>query len=131
VESFKSTLDEVREADILIHVADISNKSFEDHINVVNQTLLDIKAHDKPTILVFNKIDAFRYVKKEEDDLTPATRENLSLSDLKKSWMSTMNNKVIFVSAVKKENLEELRETLYEMVKEQHVKRYPYNKLLY
>src|ERR1051326_96136 len=78
VESFKSTLDEVREADILIHVADISNKSFEDHINVVNQTLLDIKAHDKPTILVFNKIDAFRYVKKEKDDLTPATRENRS-----------------------------------------------------
>lgn len=131
VESFKSTLDEVREADILIHVVDISNKSFEDHINVVNQTLTDIKAHDKPTILVFNKIDAFKYSKKDEDDLTPITRDNLSLADLQKSWMSKLSGKVIFISAVKKENVDELRKTLYEMVKDLHMKRYPYNKLLY
>jgi GTP-binding protein HflX len=132
VESFKSTLDEVREADILVHVVDISNKSFEDHINVVNQTLTDIKAHDKPTILVFNKIDAFQYEEKEEDDLTPSTKKNLSLKDLKKSWMSKLGtNPVIFISAAQKENVDELRKTLYEMVKDQHVKRYPYNKLLY
>jgi GTPase len=131
VESFKSTLDEVREADILLHVVDISNKSFEDHINVVNQTLLDIKAHDKPTILIFNKIDAFRYEQKEEDDLTPSTKANLSLDDLKKTWMARMHNNCIFISATQKENVEELRKKLYEMVREMHVKRYPYNKLLY
>ncbi|HEY6161359.1 MAG TPA: GTPase HflX [Bacteroidia bacterium] len=131
VESFKSTLDEVREADILVHVVDISNKSFEDHISVVNQTLTDIKAHDKPTILVFNKIDAFRYEVKEEDDLTPSTKKNLSLDDLKKSWMNKMHNHCIFISAAKKENVDELRSKLYEMVKDLHVKRYPYNKLLY
>jgi GTP-binding protein HflX len=131
VESFKSTLDEVREADILLHVVDISNKSFEDHINVVNQTLTDIKAHDKPTILVFNKIDAYRYEEKEADDLTPSTKKNLSLEDLKKSWMSKLHNNCIFISAMQKENVEELRKKLYEMVKAMHVKRYPYNKLLY
>jgi GTP-binding protein HflX len=131
VESFKSTLDEVREADILLHVVDIANKSFEDHINVVNQTLTDIKAHDKPTILIFNKIDAFRYEEKEADDLTPITRENLSLEDLKKTWMNKVHNNCIFISAAQKENVDELRKKLYGMVKEMHIKRYPYNKLLY
>lgn len=131
VESFKSTLDEVREADILLHVVDISNKSFEDHYNVVNQTLTDIKAHDKPTILIFNKIDAFRYVEKEEDDLTPMVKNNHSLQDLEKSWLGKITDKVLFISAVKKENVDVLRKTLYEMVKDLHMKRYPYNKLLY
>ena len=131
VESFKSTLDEVREADILMHVVDISNKSFEDHFNVVNQTLADIKAHDKPTLLVFNKIDAFRYDAKDADDLTPVLKNNLSLDDLKKSWMSKLSGNVIFVSAIQKKNADELRSTLYATVKEMHLKRYPYNKLLY
>jgi GTPase len=131
VESFKSTLDEVREADILIHVVDISHPSFEDQINVVNQTLKDIKAIDKQTILVFNKIDAFTYIEKEEDDLSPLTRANLSLKELKKSWMSKLNHPCLFISATNKENIEELRKTMYEMVKELHVKRYPYNNLLY
>jgi GTPase len=131
VESFKSTLDEVREADILVHVVDISHPNFEDHINVVNQTLTDIKAFDKPTLLVFNKIDAFTYEEKEADDLTPMTRRNVSLEDLKKSWMSKLNSPCIFISAQKRENIDELRDMLYSMVKDMHVIRYPYNNLLY
>jgi len=131
VESFKSTLDEVREADILIHVVDISHKSFEDHINVVKQTLQEIGAGDKPTILVFNKIDAFSYTPKDEDDLTPTTRDNLSLTDIKNTWMKNLNTTCIFISAQNKENIEELKSTLYNMVKEMHVKRYPYDNLLY
>jgi len=131
VESFKSTLDEVREADILIHVADISDANFEAHINVVNETLLEIGANDKSILLVFNKIDAFTYVEKEADDLAPITRKNLSLEDLKKSWMSKLNTGCIFISAVQKDNIAELRKTIYGMVKEMHMKRYPYNKLLY
>ncbi|MBL0258478.1 MAG: GTPase HflX [Bacteroidetes bacterium] len=125
IESFKSTLDEVREADILIHVVDISHPQFEDHIHVVNQTLVDIGATDKPTILVFNKIDAYHYIPKEEDDLTPATRENMSLEDLKKSWISTIQGTCIFISAVNRTNVEELRLKLTEMVKELHFVRYP------
>lgn len=131
VESFKSTLDEVREADILLHVVDISHPNFEDHINVVNQTLEDIGAGDKPTLLIFNKIDAFTYEKKDEDDLTPITKRNLSMEDLKKSWMNTLNTRCIFISAQNKINTEELKKTIYEMVKEMHIKRYPYNNLLY
>jgi GTPase len=131
VESFKSTLDEVREADILLHVVDISHFNFEDHINVVNQTLKEIGASDKPTILIFNKIDAFTYVQKEEYDLTPETRHNLSLEDLKKTWMKNLNNHCIFISAQNKENIEELKKMVYEMVKEMHIKRYPYNNMLY
>jgi GTP-binding protein HflX len=131
VESFKSTLDEVREADILVHVVDISHKNFEEHINVVKQTLQDIGAGDKPTILVFNKIDAFSYTPKDEDDLTPTTRENLSLEDIKRTWMKNLNAQVLFVSAQTKENVDELKHVLYEKVKEMHVKRYPYNNLLY
>jgi GTP-binding protein HflX len=131
VESFKSTLDEVREADVLIHVVDISHKSFEDHINVVKQTLQDIGAGDKPTILVFNKIDAFTYVPKDEDDLTPLLRENLSLDDIKKTWMKSLNTTCVFISAHQKTNLEEFKAVLYKIVKEIHVKRYPYHNLLY
>lgn len=131
VESFKSTLDEAREADLLLHVVDISHKGFEDQINVVAQTLTDIKASDKPTILVFNKIDAFKYDKKDEDDLTPSTRANLSLDDLKKSWMSNLNNNCVFISATNKDNVEELKKLVYDKVKELHIKRYPYNNFLY
>lgn len=131
VESFKSTLDEAREADLLLHVVDISHKCFEDQINVVSQTLTDIKASDKPTILIFNKIDAFKYDKKDEDDLTPSTRANLSLEDLKKSWMSNLNNNCVFISATNKDNVEEFRKLVYDKVKELHIKRYPYNNFLY
>jgi len=131
VESFKSTLDEVREADILLHVVDISHPEFEDHINVVNETLAEIGARDKQTILVFNKIDAYTYVKKDEDDLTEITRENWSLEDLKSSWMSKMGDDCIFISAAKKQNIDELRDLLYERAKAVHITRYPYDKLLY
>lgn len=131
VESFKSTLDELREADVLLHVVDISHPNFEDHIAIVRQTLIDIGAGDKETILVFNKIDAFTYVKKEEDDLTPMTRENLSLEELKKTWMSTLDHKSLFISAMKKDNIEEFRKTIYDVVKKIHVKRFPYNNLFY
>ncbi|MBL7933826.1 MAG: GTPase HflX [Bacteroidia bacterium] len=131
VESFKSTLDEVREADILVHVVDISHKNFEDHIHVVRQTLQEIGAGDKPTILVFNKTDAFTYTHKDEDDLTPVTRENLSLDEIKNTWMKGLQKPVLFISAQKKDGIEELRKTLYDMVKEMHIKRYPYNNLLY
>jgi GTP-binding protein HflX len=131
IESFKSTLDEVREADILIHVVDISHAGFEDQINVVNQTLTDIGAGDKPTILVFNKIDAFTFDEKEEDDLTPITKRNLSLEELKKTWMGKLNAECIFISAVNKQNVDEFKRMLYDKVKELHLKRYPYNNFLY
>lgn len=131
VESFKSTLDEVREADLLIHVVDISHKNFEEHLNVVKQTLQDIGAGDKPCIIVFNKIDAFRYTPKDEDDLTPMTRDNLSLDDIKNTWMKNLGNTCLFISAINKENVEEFKSTIYSMVKELHIKRYPYNNLLY
>src|SRR5207253_1278671 len=121
-----STLDEVREADILIHVVDISHPKFEDQIAVVNQTLTDIKAFDKPMILVFNKIDAYSFEEKEADDLTPSTKRNLSLTDLKKSWMGKLNQPCIFISATQKENIKEFRDLVYNMVKELHVKRYPH-----
>jgi GTP-binding protein HflX len=132
VESFKSTLDEVREADLLLHIVDIAHPAFEDHFNTVNETLKEIEAMDKPTILVFNKIDAFTFVKKDEDDLTPVLRENISLEELKKTWMSRMNeDNCIFISAVKKMNIEELREKMYAQVKKIHIKRFPYNDFLY
>jgi GTP-binding protein HflX len=131
VESFKSTLDEVREADVLIHIVDISHKNFEEHIHVVKQTLRDIGAGDKPSILVFNKTDAFTYTHKEEDDLTPTTRENLSLEDIKKTWMKSLNNPCLFISAQEKENIDEFKKTVYNLVKALHIKRYPYNNLLY
>jgi len=131
VESFKSTLDELREADVLLHVVDISHPNFEDHIAVVRQTLIDIGAGDKETILVFNKIDAFKYVKKDEDDLTPMTRENLSLEELKKTWMKDLHQEAVFISAQKKKNIEEFKKTVYDVVKKIHVKRFPYNNLFY
>ncbi len=131
VESFKSTLDEVREADILVHVVDISHSGFEDQLNVVNQTLADIGAGDKPTLLVFNKIDAFVFEEKEVDDLTPSTKKNLSLDDLKKTWMNNLNSECIFISATDKQNLEEFKKVLYDKVKVMHQKRYPYNNFLY
>lgn len=131
VESFKSTLDEVREADILIHVVDISHSGFEEQLDVVNQTLSELKANDKPLIILFNKIDAYQYVKKDEDDLTPATKENMSLEELQKTWMAKLNNQSIFISAKNKENIDYLKDYLYEQVKKIHIIRYPYNNFLY
>ena len=132
IESFKSTLDEVREADILVHVVDISHPNFEEQIEVVNQTLRDVcGGQDKPTILVFNKIDAFSYKPKDADDLTPATRENLSLDDLRASWMARMNDNCVFISARTGKNIDELKRKLYDMAKEIHLTRFPYNDLLY
>ncbi|MBS1634803.1 MAG: GTPase HflX [Bacteroidetes bacterium] len=131
VESFKSTLDEVREADLLLHVVDISHPNFEDQLEVVRQTLHDIKASEIPTILVFNKIDAYKYVPKEEDDLTPMTKENMSLEMVKNTWMKDLHQDCIFISAQKKINIDEFKEIVYNKVKEIHVKRYPYNNMLY
>ncbi len=131
VESFKSTLDEVREADLLIHVVDISNPSFEDQMKSVEGILEEIEAQDKPVVLVFNKIDAFTYTPKDEDDLSPVERENLSLDYWKKTWMAKSENPTLFISATQKENLNELRKTLYEQVKELHSQRYPYNDYLF
>lgn len=131
VESFKSTLDETREADILLHVVDISHPNFEDHIRVVQETLMEIGASDKPTILVFNKIDAYRYEEPDADDLDPTSKKDLSLEEMKRSWMSKISDPCIFISAQNKENIEEFRDLLYEKVKELHAKRYPYNSYLY
>lgn len=125
IESFKSTLDEVREADILIHVVDISHPSFEDHIRAVNETLKDIKSLDKPTIMVFNKIDAFSYVVKEEGDLSPVTRENFSLDDWRRSWMARHNDPAIFISAANRENVDQFRKVLVSEVRKLHSVRYP------
>ena len=131
IESFKSTLDEVREADLLLHVVDISHPQFEDQIAVVKQTLQDIGAADKPVFLVFNKIDAYTYIKKDEDDLTPATRENMSLEEMKQSWIAKANTPCIFISAVERLNIEKLRSDLYGMVREIHSGRYPFNNFPY
>ena len=151
VESFKSTLDEVREADLLVHVVDISHPDFEEQIRVVDETLMELGCAEKPQLLVFNKIDAYTWVEKEEDDLTPMTRENYTLEDLKKTWMGKMGAdqttppsghpsysggegrclECIFISAKKKENIDELREVLYKRVRELHVQKYPYNDFLY
>ena len=131
IESFKSTLDEVREADLLLHVVDISHPQFEDQIAVVKQTLQDIGAGDKPVYLVFNKVGAYTYVEKEPDDLTPSTRENRSREDLKQSWSARANTPCIFISAVEKINIEKLRSDLYGMVREIHSGRYPFNNFLY
>jgi|TARA_B110000459_G_C16618167_1_gene500066 GTP-binding protein HflX len=130
LESFKSTLDEVRDADVLVHVVDISHPNFEDHVAVVNETLKDIGALDKPTIVIFNKIDAFTYVKKDEDDLLPSTRENYSLEDLKKMWMSNVEYPTVYISAVKKINTDELKDVLYKHIKNTHLDIYPHQ-LLY
>lgn len=131
VESFKSTLDEVRESDVLIHVVDISHPGFEEQIEVVKQTLQEINASDKPTIMVFNKIDAYTYIKKDEDDLTPVLRENWSLEDLKASWMGNTQTPSFFISAKEKENIEELKNAMYDSIKHLHAIRYPFNNFLY
>lgn len=131
VESFKSTLDEVRESDILLHVVDISHPNFEEHIHVVQETLQEIGAVDKPTYLIFNKIDAYRFIAKDEDDLTPRTRENWTLEELKSSWMAKHNEECIFISALEKENIEEFKERLYGHVHRIHTDRYPYDNFLY
>lgn len=131
VDSFKSTLDEVREADMLVHVVDISHTDFEGQIDVVNNTLKELGAADKPQMVVFNKIDAYSWVEKEEDDLTPPTRENITLDELEKTWMAKMNDDCIFISAKKKVNVDLLRERLYAKVRQLHVQKYPYNDFLY
>lgn len=131
VESFKSTLDEVREADLLVHVVDVSHPNFEEQLEIVNQTLKEIDPSEKPTILVFNKIDAFTYTPKDEDDLSPMRSENYSLEDLKKTWMAKMQDNCIFISAKEKQNSDQLKNLLYERVKEIHVERYPYNDFLF
>ncbi|MFN6379345.1 MAG: GTPase HflX [Flavobacteriales bacterium] len=132
IESFKSTLDETREADLLVHVVDISHPQFEDHFNVVNSTLQEIGSGDKPSIIVFNKIDAYKHVEKDEDDLSPMTRENYSLDELKKSWMAKIpDHDVIFISAIEKSNMEQFRDLLYERVREIHITRFPYNDFLF
>ncbi len=131
IESFKSTLDEVREADLLVHVVDISHPDFEDQVNVVNQTLAEIGAANKPTILLFNKIDAYSFVQKDPFDLTPATKENLSLDDLKKTWMRKSHYPALFISAIDKLNIEEFKSVLYGEVKNIHIKIYPYNNFLF
>lgn len=131
IESFKSTLDEVRETDLLVHVVDISHPAFEEQLEVVNQTINNITKEDKPTIIVFNKIDAFSYIKKDEDDLTPKTKENISLEELKRTWMNKLNDNCVFISAKDKQNIDELKNLLYQKVKEIHVQRFPYNDFLY
>lgn len=131
VESFKSTLDETREADILVHVVDIAHPGFEDQIEVVNKTLADIGASDKPMIYLFNKIDAFTHVEKEEDDLTPSTKENKSLEEWKNSWMAKENMNAIFISAKQRQNIPDFKRNLYEEVKKIHVMRFPFNDFLF
>ncbi len=131
VESFKSTLDEVREADILVHIVDIAHPGFEEHLNTVNSTLEEIEAANKPTIYVFNKIDAFSHVEKDEDDLSERTKENISLQEWQQSWMAKNNTPSVFVSAKEKINIEALKNTLYEEVKNIHITRFPYNDFLY
>ena len=132
VDSFKSTLDEVREADILVHVVDISHPNFEEQIEVVDKTLREVcQGAEKPMLMVFNKIDAFTYTPKDDDDLTPRTRENVSLEELKETWMNRMNDNCVFISAKKGINIDELKEKLYQMAKEIHVKRFPYNDFLF
>lgn len=131
VDSFKSTLDEVREADLLLHVVDLSHPDFEEQIDVVNRTLADLGCAEKPVIIVFNKIDAYTWTEKAADDLTPATRENISLEELQRTWMSKMGEGCIFISARQRENIEALKDLLYRRVRELHVQKYPYNDFLF
>ncbi|MBO4443620.1 MAG: GTPase HflX [Bacteroidaceae bacterium] len=131
IDSFKSTLDEVREADLLVHVVDISHPDFEEQIRVVEKTLADLDCAEKPMFIVFNKIDAYSFVPKDADDLTPRTKENITLEELEQTWMARMNDNCLFISAVKKQNIDGLREVLYKKVRELHVQKYPYNDFLY
>lgn len=131
VDSFKSTLDEVREADLLLHVVDVSHPDFEEQIEVVNRTLADLESADKPMVIIFNKMDAYTWTEKEADDLTPATAENVSLAELQRTWMAKMGENCIFISARERENVEELRNLLYKKARELHVQKYPYNDFLF
>ena len=131
VDSFKSTLDEVREADLLVHVVDISHPDFEEQIKVVEKTLSDLGCADKPSMIVFNKIDAYTWIEKEADDLTPSTKENVTLDELKKTWMAKMQGDCLFISAKEKRNIDTLRDILYQKVRQLHVQKYPYNDFLY
>ena len=131
VDSFKSTLDEVREADLLLHVVDISHPDFEEQINVVENTLKDLGCADKPSMIVFNKIDNYTWTDKEEDDLTPMTKENVTLEDLQRTWMARLDDNCLFISAKEKQNIDEFRDTIYKKVRELHVQKYPYNDFLY
>ena len=131
VDSFKSTLDETREADLLLHIVDISHPDFEDQIKVVEQTLNEIGCSDKPYVIIFNKIDNYHWTEKDIDDLTPVKKNEISLDELRKTWMSKLNDNCIFISAKTKENIDEFRETLYKKVMELHVQKYPYNDFLY
>ena len=131
VESFKSTLDEIRETDLILHVVDISHPDFEEQIAVVNQTLQEIGAGNKPVITIFNKIDNYKWVEKEPDDLTPRTKENITLEELKQTWMAKINHRTLFISAKTKENIEEMKAVLYEEIKKLHIQIYPYNNFLY
>ena len=131
VDSFKSTLDEVREADLLLHVVDISHPEFEDQIKVVEKTLADLGCAEKPSMIIFNKVDAYRWVEKDEDDLTPATKENVSLDDLIHTWMTRLSGECLFISALEKTGYDTLRQVLYNKVRELHVQKYPYNDFLF
>ena len=131
VDSFKSTLDETREADLLLHVVDISHPDFEEQINVVNKTLGELGCSEKPQMIIFNKIDAYRWTEKDPDDLTPPTKENITLEELKRTWMARLNDNCLFISAREKTNIEEFRKALYDKVRELHVQKYPYNDFLY
>lgn len=131
VDSFKSTLDEVREADILLHVVDISHPDFEEQLQVVEKTLKDLDCSEKPSMIIFNKIDNYHWLEKESDDLTPETKENVTLEELKKTWMARLNDNCLFISAKEKENIDEFRTVLYKKVRELHVQKYPYNDFLY
>jgi GTP-binding protein HflX len=131
VDSFKSTLDETREADMLVHVVDISHPDFEEQITVVEKTLSDLGCADKPSMIVFNKIDAYTWDEKEEDDLTPVKKNEISLDELKRTWMARLNDNCIFISAKEKMNIDEFRDTIYKKVRELHVQKYPYNDFLW
>lgn len=131
VDSFKSTLDEVREADLLLHIVDISHPDFEEQINVVENTLKDLGCADKPLMIVFNKIDNYQWIEKATDDLTPIAKENITLNELKQTWMARLHDNCMFISAKQKENIEELKDTLYKQVRKLHVQKYPYNDFLY
>jgi GTPase len=131
VESFKSTLDELREADVLMHIVDISHPNFEEQISVVNQTLTELGVSDKPTIIVFNKIDAYTFIEKHPDDLMASTKANFSLEDLKKSWMAKTTETCLFISAKHKTNIDELRKTIYNIAKDIHIRKYPFNNFLF
>ena len=131
VDSFKSTLDETREADLLLHVVDISHPDFEEQINVVEKTLADLGCADKPSMIIFNKIDAYTWQEKEEDDLTPVKKEEISLDELKRTWMAKLNDNCLFISAKDKINIDEFRDVIYKKVRELHVQKYPYNDFLW